>query len=712
MFDDEQRLGVEQALPGALLKSLVQSDKEGVKALKDGLAEAMGKFEPGSDGPSDSRPEFRRDDRTHAPRLGGRLDDRARAEGAGRRPERAPRPDRRRRLRQPRHVRRADQHPEYDAREGQGLHYNRFHVTAVCSPTRAATLTGRNQHRVGFGSVAEYPGPFPGYTSSKPRSCAAVPRILRENGYVTGGFGKWHLTPDNVQGPAGPFDHWPQSWGFDHWWGFLSGAAGQYDPIITQDNSTLGIPEGKDGELYYFPDDLTDKAVEWLHAVRAQDADKPWMMYYSTGCSHAPHHVAKEWADKYKGKFDAGWDASREEIFERQKELGVVPEDAELTERPDELPAWDSLTEAQKKLYARQMEVYAGFSENADWNVGRLLDAVEELGDLDNTLVLYIWGDNGASMEGTITGSFNEMTFLNGLVLEADQQMELIEQYGGIEELGGDHTAPHYAAAWGHAGNAPFQWGKQMASHLGGTRNPMVVAWPERIEASGDLRAQFTHCIDIGPTILEAAGIPEPKAVDGIEQEPMDGTSFLYTFGDANAEERHTSQYFEAFGSRAIYKDGWWAASRPDRVPWDISLEAVGRFGPDKEWDPDAEFPWELYNLADDFSQARNLASEHPERVAELQELWWKEAERNGVLPLFGGLAVLYGILPPLPTQTRFPFAGDVQNVQRGMCPRIQGRSYAIEAEVTIPEGGAKGVLVANADFIGGYALWVDEQGC
>ena len=364
-----------------------------------------------------------------------------------------------------------------------GLTYNRFHVTALCSPTRAATLTGRNQHRVGMGSVAEFPGPFPGYTGAVPKSCAPFPRILKENGYVTGGFGKWHMTPDREQGPAGPFEHWPQTWGFDHFWGFLSGAAGQWDPLITQDNTTIGVPEGNDGKPYYFPDDLTDKAVEWLHSVRAQDPEKPWFLYYSTGCAHAPHHVAKEWADKYKGKFDQGWDKIREEVFERQKKLGVIPQDAELTERPDLFDAWDSLDEASKKLYTRQMEVYAGFMENADWNVGRLLDAVEEMGDLDNTLVIYIWGDNGASLEGTTTGSFNEMTFLNGVDLEPEQQLELIEKYGGIDAWGGDHTAPHIAAAWAWAGNTPFQWGKQMASHLGGTRNPMVVAWPGRIEA-------------------------------------------------------------------------------------------------------------------------------------------------------------------------------------------------------------------------------------
>jgi arylsulfatase len=562
---------------------------------------------------------------------------------------------------------------------------------------------------VGFGSIAEYPGPFPGYTAARPRSCTALPRILKENGYVTGGFGKWHLTPDNVQGPAGPFDHWPQSWGFDHWWGFLSGAAGQYDPIITQDNSVLGVPEGKDGEPYYFPDDLTDKAVGWLHGVRAQDAAKPWFMYYSTGCAHAPHHVAKAWADRYQGKFDGGWDQLREETFERQKKLGIIPPGTELTRRPDLFPAWDSLSAAEKKLYTRQMEVFAGFCENADWNVGRLLDAIEETGDLDNTLIFYIWGDNGSSMEGTVTGSFNEMTFLNGIVLDPEQQLKLIDSYGGIEALGGDHTAPHYAAAWAHAGNTPFQWGKQMASHLGGDRDPMVIAWPNRIKASREVRTQFTHCIDIGPTILETIGLPEPAVVDGIGQEPMDGTSFAYTFGDAKAAERHTVQYFEMFGSRALYCDGWWACTRLDKAPWDMSPETMKRFAPGV-YDPDQDV-WELYYLPDDFSQARDLAAANPGKLAELQELWWKEAERNRALPLLGGFSVFFGILPPLPTITRFTFAGDVQNVQRGMVPRVSGRSYAIEAELTVPGTGAEGVVVANADFIGGFGLWVDGNG-
>lgn len=710
VFPAESRLEVERALPGSPVKSVVESDERGIDELKAKLAEAMGKFNP-------DRTVLPVPDRRFAG-VGGRTIDESVGDWSIVAPTKAP-----------------DDAPNVlivlidDAGFGgpdtfgggirtpnltrvqrQGITYNRFHVTAVCSPTRAAMLTGRNHHRVGMGGIAEFPAPFPGYTGIRPRSCTALPRILKENGYITGGFGKWHMTPGHDMGAAGSFDHWPTGWGFDHWWGFLTGAAGQYDPIITQDNSTLGVPEGADGKLYYFPDDITDKTVEWLHAVRAQDPEKPWFVYYSTGATHAPHHVAKEWADRYKGQFDDGWDVYREKTLERQKRLGIVPTDTELTERPAAYPAWDSLSDAERRLYARQMEVFAGYSENADWNVGRMLDAVEEMGELDDTLVIYVWGDNGASMEGTVTGSFNETTFFNGLVLNAEEQLHMIEKYGGVEELGGFHTAPHFAAAWAHANNAPFQWGKQMASHLGGTRDPMVISWPRRIAGGGDLRPQFTHCIDIVPTVLEVVGIPTPRVVDGIEQEPMDGTSFAYTFDDGGAEEQHTVQYFEMYGSRAIYKDGWWACTKLDKMPWDFSPETLAKFGPGSGWDP-AKDRWELYYLPDDFSQAHDLAAERPEKVTELVELFWAEAERNRVLPLLGGFAVFFGMLPPMPTQTRFTFAGDVQNIQTTQIPRIIGRSYAIEADVHVPEGGAEGVLVAFADFIGGFALWVDENG-
>ncbi|MEZ5184356.1 MAG: sulfatase-like hydrolase/transferase [Candidatus Nanopelagicales bacterium] len=709
VFPADQQLAAEQLMPGSPAKSTVTSDKRGIKELQSALTEAMGKFHP-------DRSALPIPDKTFGGTMGRTMGssvaDWSMIPGP-KAPEDAPNvlivliDDAG--FGSPSTFGGPIRTPNLTRVQEMGLTYNRFHVTAVCSPTRAALLTGRNHHRVGFGTIAEYPGPFPGYTAARPRSCAGLPRILKENGYVTGGFGKWHLTPDNVQGAAGPFDHWPKSWGFDHWWGFLSGAAGQYDPIITMDDSTLGVPEGKDGQSYYFPDDLTDKAVEWLHAVRAQDAEKPWMMYYSTGCSHAPHHVAAEWADRYKGMFDDGWDELRVRTLAKQKELGIVPQDTELTDRPDLFPAWDSLNEAERKLYIRQMEVFCGYSENADWNVGRLLDAIEEMGDLDNTLIMYIWGDNGSSMEGTITGSFNEMTFLNGVVLDPEHQLKLIDQYGGIEALGGEHTAPHFAAAWAHALNTPFQWGKQLASHLGGDRDPMVVAWPRRIPAGGSIRSQFTHCVDIAPTVLELVGLPEPSHVDGIEQEPMDGTSFAYTVDDPDAADQHTVQYFEMFGARAIYKDGWWACARLDKAPWDLSPETLARFAPDV-WNPDDD-KWELYYLPDDFSQAHDLAADNPEKLKELMDLFWEEAERNRVLPLLGGLSMFFGVLPPLPTKMRYTFAGDVQNVQRGMVPRIQGRSYAIEADLVIPEEGAEGVIVANADFIGGFGLWVDGEG-
>ena len=709
VFDDEQRLGVEQALGGALLRSVVQGDKQGTAALKESLAEAMGKFSP-------DRTVLPIPDPNFGGTVGRRLDQSVpdwTINMTPSAPEGAPNvllvliDDAG--FGNPSTFGGPVSTPSMTRVGEQGLTYNRFHVTALCSPSRAALLTGRNHHTVGFGSIGELPGPFPGYTASVPKDCASFVRALQGNGYSTAGFGKWHLTPDHLQGAAGPFDRWPNAWGFDHFWGFLGGEAGQYDPVITQDNTTLGVPEGEDGREYYLPDDLTDQAARWLHTVRAQDQTKPWFIYYSTGCAHAPHHVAVEWSEKYRGKFDQGWDALREQTFERQKKLGVIPPDAVLTPRPDALPAWDSLSDSEKQLYARQMEVYAGYQENCDWNVGRLLDAVGKMGELDNTLVFYIFGDNGASMEGTITGSFNELTMQNGIALTPDQQLSLIGRYGGLDAWGTDAFAPHYASAWAWAGNAPFQWGKQVASHLGGTRNGMVVSWPDRIRDAGGSRSQFTHCIDVGPTILEAAGIPAPKVVDGTEQKPIEGTSFLYSFDDASAPERHTVQYFEIYGNRAIYKDGWWAACMLDRIPWDASPPTIARFAPGT-YDPEQD-RWELYYLPDDFTQANDLAAEHPEKLAELKELFWTEAEKHNVLPLMAGFSVFFGILPPMPTITTHTFYGDVQNIASGMIPRVYGHSYAIEAELSVPEQGAEGVIVAEADEMGGFSLWVDDQG-
>ena len=599
--------------------------------------------------------------------------------------------------------------PNYTRLAEGGLKYNRFHVTALCSPTRAALLTGRNSHRVGVGSVGEFAGGFPGYSATLPRDCAPLPRILRDNGYSTAAFGKWHLTPDGQQGPAGPLDRWPNGWGFDYFYGFLGGGASQWDPCLAENQKIIGTPAEyyDEDDPYYFPDAMADKTIEWLHGVRGQDAEKPFFIYFSTGCSHAPHHVAQEWADKYKGKFDQGWDALREETFARQKELGVIPADAELTPRNEAFPAWDDIPEHLKTFYARQMEVYAGYSENADHNVGRVIDAIEELGELDNTLILWIWGDNGASMEGTVTGSFNEMTMQNGIPLTDEMQVQLSERYGGADAWGGQLMDPHYGAAWAWAGNTPFQWGKQVGSHLGGTRNPLVIRWPSHLAETQLIRSQFTHVTDIAPTILDLAGIPVPSTVDGIAQEPMHGTTFAATLTDPAAGEHHTQQYFETVGNRAMYKDGWWLAMRTPRIPWVLTPDALAPYAPGV-WDPDTD-PVELYYLPDDFSQAHDLAAEHPDKVAELKELFWAQAEKYHVLPLLAALSTFFGMVPPLAEKSTFEYRGDVQNVLSGMIPRIYNHSYTISADLVVPDAGAEGVIVAEGDHLGGFSLFVDD---
>jgi len=590
-----------------------------------------------------------------------------------------------------------------------GLRYNRFHVTALCSPTRAALLTGRNNHAVGFGSIGELSGGFPGYSALLPRDCAPLPRILRDNGYSTAAIGKWHLTPDGQQGPAGPFDRWPNGWGFDYFYGILGGGASQWDPCLAENQKIIGTDPSfyDDEDPYYFPDAMADRTIQWLHGVRAQDADKPFFVYFSTGCSHAPHHVATEWADRYKGKFDRGWDMLREETFARQKELGVIPADAELTPRDEAFPAWDDVPEKLKPFYVRQMEVYAGYSENADHNVGRVIDAIQELGELDNTLIVWIWGDNGASMEGTVTGSFNELTMQNGIPLTDENQLQLSELYGGLDEWGTAIMDPHYGAAWAWAGNTPFQWGKQVGSHLGGTRNPMVVQWPDRIQDAGGLRSQFTHVIDVAPLILDVAGIPAPRIVDGVEQQPVHGAPFTASLTEAGASEHRTQQYFETVGNRGMYKDGWWLAMKTERIPWMLTPEALAPYAPGV-WDPDAG-PVELYYLPDDFSQANDLAAENPDKVQELKDLFWQEAERYDVLPLLATFSTFFGILPPIPDETTFEFRGDVENVLSGMIPRIYNRSYAITADLSVPEGGCEGVIVAYADHLGGFTLYVQD---
>lgn len=587
----------------------------------------------------------------------------------------------------------------------QGLRYNRFHVTALCSPTRAALLSGRNHHSVGFGSIAEFAGGWPGYNATWPKSAASIAQILQGNGYSTAAFGKWHLTPDNQQGAAGPFDRWPNGLGFDYFYGFLGGAIGQYDPLLAENNSIIGVPTGKS---YYFPDDMTERTIRWIQDQKAQSPDKPFFIYYSTGATHSPHHVPKAWADKYKGQFDQGWDKLREQTFARQKELGVIPANAALTPRDPAFPAWDPLSPEEKRFYARQMEVYAGFQENTDYQVGRVVDAIESMGLADNTLILFIWGDNGSSMEGTETGTFNELTTITGVPLTPEQQLKLIDAYGGMEAWGGPLMQPHFACAWAWAGNTPFQWGKQVASHFGGTRNPLVVSWPKRIKDNGGLRSQFAHVIDVAPTILEVAGIAPPEQVNGIAQMPLHGASFAHTFTDPNAPSRHTQQYFEILGNRAMYKDGWVACARLDRIPWKTDPQTIARFAPGSGWNPDAD-RWELYNIEEDFSQSHDLAAQHPEKLRELKELFWQEAEKYHVTPLLASMGPYFGLGPPIEARLRYVYLPGTENIGAGMIPPIYNRSYSITADLEIPPSGADGVIVAESDVMGGFALYVQD---
>src|SRR4051812_1689659 len=600
--------------------------------------------------------------------------------------------------------------PTLDKVAAEGLRYNRFHVTALCSPTRAALLSGRNHHAVGFGSISELIGGWPGYSTNWPASAASIAQILQANGYNTAAIGKWHLTPDAQQGPAGPFDRWPNALGFDYFWGFLGGETSQFDPVLAENNTIIGVPKEKN---FYFNDAMVEHSINWIRGQKAQASDKPFFLYFSTGATHAPHQVPKEWSNKYKGKFDQGWDKLREQTFARQKQLGVIPQNAKLTPRDSAFPAWDSVPPEVKKVYAHQMEVYAGYQENADTAVGRVVKGIEDMGLADNTLIFYIFGDNGASMEGTETGTFNEMTTLNGVPLTADQQLKAIKAYGGLDKWGGPDMAPHYAAAWAWAGNAPFQWGKQVASHLGGIRDAMVIRWPKRITDKGGVRSQFTHCTDVAPTILEAAGLPEPTQVNGVPQMPMQGVSFAFTFDDAKAPSRHTQQYFEILGNRAMYKDGWLACWRLDRIPWKIDPETLARFAPGK-WNPDQD-KCELYNLDEDFSQADNVADKYPDKVTELTALFWAEAEKYQALPLLGEMATVWGFPKYSTQQTKFTYYSGTQNIAPGTIPPIYNRSYSISADLYNSgrwgflglRRGPAGVIVAESSFLGGFSFYV-----
>ena len=502
-----------------------------------------------------------------------------------------------------------------------GLKFNRFHTTALCSPTRQALLTGRNHHAVGMGGITEIATSAPGYNSLRPNTCAPLAETLKLNGYATAQFGKCHEVPVWETSPAGPFDRWPSPGnGFEHFYGFIGGETNQWYPALWE-NTTPVEPWGTPEEGYHFMADMADKAIGWVRQQQALTPGKPFFMYFAPGAAHAPHHVPKEWADKYKGKFDQGWDRLREETFARQKELGVIPQECELTPRPEIIPAWDAMPDALKPVLTREMEVYAGFLEYADHYVGRLLDAVEQLGALGDTLVYYIIGDNGASAEGTLQGSFNENFFFNYRFDLETPEFLLARR----DELGGPACYNHYAVGWAHALNTPYQWTKQVASHWGGTRNGTIVHWPGGIAAKGEIRNQFCHVTDVAPTVLEAAGLPEPALVHGVLQEPLHGVSMAYAFDDGAAPERHATQYFEIIGNRGVYHKGWSAVTR-HRHP---SMPGVPQ--DEQGFDDDV---WELYDGATDWTQARNLAAEQPEKLRQLQRLFLLEAQRYHALPL------------------------------------------------------------------------------
>ncbi|MBK6316896.1 MAG: arylsulfatase [Blastocatellia bacterium] len=574
-----------------------------------------------------------------------------------------------------------------------GLRYNQFHTTALCSPTRAALLSGRNHHTNNMGSITETATMFPGQTGQRPNAVAPLAEMLRLNGYSTAAFGKSHETAAWEVSPSGPTDRWPTRSGFDHFYGFIGGETNQWAPAIYEDMSRVELP---DDPNYHFMTDMTDKAIAWTKAQKSLTPDRPFFTYFAPGATHAPHHVPKEWIAKYKGKFDQGWDKVREETLARQIKLGVVPPGTKLAPKPEAIKDWDTLSADEKRLFARQMEVFAGFGEYADTEVGRLIDAIAELGQLDNTLVFFIVGDNGASAEGTMNGVLYEMTYFNGV------QETVPDILARIDDLGAANTYPHYAAGWAVAGDTPFTWTKQVAGSYGGTRNGMVVHWPKGITAKNEVRSQWHHVIDIAPTILAAAGLPEPKSVNGTPQSPIEGVSMLYSFSDAKAASTHKTQYFEIFGNRGIYSDGW-LANTVHRAPW----ESKGRH-------PLAEDVWELYNVAVDFSAATNLAASNPAKLKELQDLFMVEAAKHHALPLDDRFlertnAALVGRPDLMGGRTSLTVYEGMIGMTENVFINAKNRSHTVTADVTIPKGGANGVILAQGGRFGGWSLYLKD---
>jgi arylsulfatase A-like enzyme len=577
-----------------------------------------------------------------------------------------------------------------------GLKYNRFHTTALCAPTRAALLTGRNHHTVGMGSITELATSAPGNNSIIPNTCAPLAETLKLNGYATAQFGKCHEVPVWETSPMGPFRQWPTGSGFEHFYGFVGGETNQYAPAIYRD--TVPVEQDRTAEEgYHFTEDMTDHAIDWVRQQKALMPDKPFFAYYAPGATHAPHHVPLEWSAKYKGKFDAGWDTLRQESFERQKALGVIPGDAELTARPDEIAAWDDIDDELKPVLARQMEVYAGFLEHTDHHVGRLIDALDDLGVLDDTLVYYIIGDNGASAEGTPAGTFNELMSLNGAAaLETTEFMA-----SRIDEFGTPSAYNHYAVGWAHAMDTPYQWTKQVASHWGGTRNGTIVRWPRGIKAKGEVRSQFHHVIDVASTVLDAAGLPHPTFVNGVQQLPLEGTSMRYSFDAPDADERHETQYFEMFVNRGIYHKGWTAVTRHS-IPWVLGSAPT-------PYDDDT---WELY-APDDWTQAHDLAAEQPKRLHELQRLFLIEATKYNVLPLDDRRAERFNAdlagRPQLIQGSSQVLFGGMGRLSENSMLMLKNKSHSITAQVTVPDGGANGVIVAQGGAFGGWSLYARD---
>jgi arylsulfatase A-like enzyme len=582
--------------------------------------------------------------------------------------------------------------PTLDSLAANGLRYTRFHVAALCSPTRAALLTGRNHHAVGMGTITNWANENPGYTGSIPKSAAFLSEILRQNGYATASIGKWHLIPDPETTLAGPFDHWPTHQGFDYFYGFIGAETDQWHPELTEGTTPVRMvaPRGRESD-YTLNEDLASHARAWILQQKALAPDRPLFMYYAPGATHAPLQAPQAWIDQFKGKFGMGWDEYRKLVFERQKKLGVIPPETQLTPRPVELPAWDSLSADQKKVAARLMEVFGGFMAQTDHEIGRVVDAFRHTGQLDNTMIIYIAGDNGASLEGNLNGTDNLMEQVNGIQPAA---AEIVQH---LDTIGGPLSNPHYPAGWAWAGNTPFQWGKRIGSHLGGTRDPMVISWPGHIRDVGQTRSQYTHVIDVMPTVLEAAQIPQPTSINGVVQQEVNGVSFLQTLLNAAAPEYRTRQYFEMHGNRAMYSDGWIAAQRTGLLPWAYTFGANG-----------APPAWELYDLTRDYSEAKDLARTQPEKLAQLRSLFDTEAGRNKVFPIDPRFSGRQHPNPPPPGGRAFyTFYPGASHLYDALAPGTRNRTHTFTAYVDIPTGGGDGVLVAEGGTASGYALYI-----